>query len=73
VPQVNRAVSYVALVERVIQLLLWTRGAEEILAELHHLFQTNPTRSRPGRRVERPKLKYAHKLRFHKYVKKLTA
>lgn len=73
VPQVNRAVSYVALVERVVQLLLSTRDAEEVLAELHHLFQTNPTRWRPGRHNERPKLKYAHKLRFHKYVKKLTA
>ncbi len=72
-PQVNRAVSYVALVERVVQLLLSTRDAEEVLAELHHLFQTNPTRLRPGRRYERPKLKYTHKLRFHKYVKKLTA
>jgi len=73
VPQVNRAVSYVALMERVVQLLLSTRAAAEVLAELHHLCQTNPTRLRPGRRYERPKLKYAHKLRFHKYVKKLTA
>ncbi len=73
VPQVNRAVSYVALMERVVQLLLSTRDAAEVLAELHHLCQTNPTRLRPGRRYERPKLKYAHKLRFHKYVKKLTA
>jgi hypothetical protein len=73
VPQVNRAVSYVALTERVVQLLLSTRDVDRILAELHHLFQTNPTRSRPDRRVQRPKLKYAHKLRFHKYVKKLTA
>jgi len=73
VPQVNRAVSYVALVERVVQLLLAVGDAEEVLAELHHLFQTNPTRVRAGRRYERPKLRYAHKLRFHKYVKKLMA
>jgi len=73
VPQVNRAISYVALTERVVQLLLSTRDVDRILAELHHLFQTNPTRSRPDRQVERPKLKYAHKLRFHKYVKKLMA
>ena len=71
--QVNRAVSYVALLDRVVQLLLSAREAEAVLEELHHLFQTNPTRSRPGRQVERPKLKYAHKLRFHKYVKKLLA
>ncbi len=69
----NRAVSYVALVERVVELLLSVRDAEEVLVELHHLFQTNPTRVRAGRRTERPELRYAHKVRFHKYVKKLIA
>jgi hypothetical protein len=72
--QVNHAVSYVALVERVVQLLLSKRSAEEVLEELHHLFRTSPTRARPERRVERRKgLRYAYRLRFHKYVKKIVA
>lgn len=72
--QVNHSVSYVALVERVAQLLLGRGSAEEVLKELHHLFRTSPTRARPGRRVERRKgLRYAYKLRFHKYVKKIVA
>ena len=72
--QVNHAVSYVALVERVVSLLLSEASTEQILDELHHLFRTNPTRVRRGRHHERRKeLRYAPKLRFHKYVKKLLA
>ena len=72
-PQVNRAVSYVALLERVIELLLTYREIGEVVAELHHLLEKSPSRERKGRKVDRPKLKYAHRLRYHKYVKKLTA
>ena len=71
--KVNRAISYVAMVERVVEMLMGGREIEEVLKELHHLFGTNPTRARPGRRVERKKgQRYAYRLRFHKYVKKLT-
>lgn len=71
--QVNRAISYVAMVDRVVELLMGGREIEEVLKELHHLFGTNPTRARPNRRVERKKgLRYAYRLRFHKYIKKLT-
>lgn len=73
VPQVNRAVSYVALVERVVQLLSSDQDHEQVLRELHHLFKTNPTRRRTNRQVTRTPVKYAHRLRFHKYVKKLLA
>ena len=72
-PQVNRAVSYVALLERVVLLLTDGQSNEAVLTELHHLFRTNPTRLRPDRQVPRTPLKYAHRLRFHKYVKKLSA
>jgi hypothetical protein len=73
-PQVNHAVSYVALVERVVQLLVGEQSVDEVLKELHHLFRKNPTRVRPGRHLERNKqLRYAYRLRFHKYVKKLLA
>lgn len=72
--QINHAVSYVALVERVIELLLSAKPSDEILSELHHLFQTNPTQQRGGRRNERNKeLRYAHKLRYHKYKKRVIA
>lgn len=72
--RVNHAVSYVAMVERVVQLLLSEEQAEKILEEMHHLFRMKPSRARPGRQVERRKeLRYAHKLRFYKYVKKLLA
>jgi len=73
VPQVNHAVSYLALVDRVIQLLSSDSPHEQVLDELHHLFRTNPTRRRPDRQVTRSPVKYAHRLRFHKYVKKLLA
>jgi hypothetical protein len=71
---VNQAVSYVALVDRVVELLAGQREVEEVLKELHHLLRKNPTRARPGRHNERNKqLRYAYRLRFHKYVKKLPA
>jgi len=72
--RVNHAVSYLALVERVVELLLSAKDAEQILSELHHLFQTNPTQQRAGRHNERNKeLRYAHKLRYHKYKKRVLA
>ena len=72
--QVNRAVSYLALVDRASQLLADPRASpEETLKELHHLFKTNPTRNREGRKFERKKLKHSQKLRFHRYTKRLTA
>lgn len=70
--QVNRAMSYVAMVDRVVELLIGEQDIEEVVKQLHHLFGTNPTRARPGRKVERKKgLRYAYRLRFHKYLKKL--
>ncbi len=48
VPQVNRAESYVALLDRVVRLLLSPRSEDEVIAELHHLFRKNPTLQRPG-------------------------
>ena len=71
VPQINRAVSYVALVDRIVPLLTSSKPQEDVLEELHHLFRQNPTLQRPNRQVPRAPLKYAHRLRFHKYVKKL--
>jgi hypothetical protein len=72
--QVNRAVSYVALLDHVVALLLEANvSPDETLERLHDLFQTNPTRHRPGRRVNRPPLKYSRRVRYLLYRKRLTA
>lgn len=72
--QINRAVSYVGMVERVVELLLSEKESSEILNQLHHLFRTNPRQARTGRQNERNKaLRYAHKLRYHKYKKRVIA
>jgi len=72
--QINRAVSYVGMVERVVELLLSEQESGEILNQLHHLFRTNPSQARTGRHNERNKaLRYAHKLRYHKYKKRVIA
>ena len=72
--QVNRAISYSALVERVSGLLAQPGCPPEcILEELQHLLQMTPIRPRPGRHYPRPKLTPAKRLRFHRYVKRIIA
>ena len=72
--QVNRAVSYVTLVDRVTQLLADPRSSpEQTLNEIEHLMKTNPTRNPSGRKFERKKLKHSRKLRFHRYIKRIIA
>ncbi len=74
VPQVNHAVSYVALVGQVASLLADPKASvEDTLRELKHLFRTNPTRVRKGRKMERKKLTHARKLRYHRYTKRVLA
>lgn len=73
-PQVNHAVSYVALVNEVAQLLLDTTvSVKQVVRELKHLFETNPTRVREGRRYQRKKLNYANSLRYQRYKKRVIA
>ena len=74
VPQVNHAVSYVALVGRVANLLADPNcSTAETLLELKHLFAQNPTRKRGGRKFERKTLTHARKLRYHRYSKRVIA
>ena len=73
VPQVNRAESYVALLDRVVVLLLSPQSEPEVLAELHHLFGKNPTLQRPGRQFIRAPGNYSKIVRYLKYRKKVTA
>ncbi len=73
-PQVNHAISYVALVSRVAFLLAEeNRTAEETLKELKHLFWTNPTRQRKGRKQAREKPTHARKVRHYRYSKRIIA
>lgn len=73
-PQVNHAISYVALVEEVGKLLLDPEvSVKETLRELKHLFRTTPTRVRKGRKYERNKASHATKLRYQQYRKRVIA
>lgn len=73
-PQVNHAISDAALVSRVACLLAEeSKSAEETLKELKHLFWTNPTRQRKGRKQPREKPPHAQKLRYYRYSKRIIA
>ena len=72
--QINRALSYVTLCDRVVTLLADPgRDLETIRDELHQLFQQTPTRLRPGRQYPRKKRAHSMKLRYHKYCKRINA
>jgi Transposase DDE domain len=73
-PQVNRAVSYVTVLEYIVQLLGDPgRSPASTLAAIERLLLTTPTRQRPGRQFLRKKRSAAHRLRFAKYGKRLLA
>jgi hypothetical protein len=73
-PQVNRAVSYVTVLDHVVQLLSNPRRSPaSTLAAIERLLLTNPTRRRPGRQFKRNKRSAAHRLRFAKYGKRIVA
>lgn len=72
--KVNRAVSYVALLDHVVELLADCRRTPgETLAAIEHLLQTAPTRHHAGRQFARKKRSAAHRLRFAKYGKRVLA
>jgi Transposase DDE domain len=72
--RVNRTVSYLALVDHTVALLLDPHGTiEETLATLHHLFKTNPTRYRPGRQFPRKVRSHARQVWFLRYARRLIA
>ena len=73
-PQVNRAVSYVTVLEHIVQLLADARRSPaSTLAAIERLLLTSPTRQRPGRQFPRRKRSAAHRLRFAKYGKRVLA
>lgn len=71
--KVNRAVSYVAMVDHAVELLCDERtSTSDTLAALERLFLANPTSHLPGRKFERKQGRfYPSKLNFYKYVKRL--
>jgi hypothetical protein len=73
-PQVNRVVSYVTVLEHIVQLLSDPRcSPASTLAAVERLLLTTPTRRRPGRQVKRHKRSASHQLRFAKYGKRVVA
>lgn len=71
---VNRAVSYVSLIDRTVQLLADPRSdPEEVLDDLRLLFKKDPTRNLKDRKFERKKFNHAARLRFHRYRKRINA
>jgi hypothetical protein len=70
--QVNHAVSYLALVDHTVTLLLdEERSIERTLEDLHRLFRTTPTPIRPGRKFPRDQTTKADSLYYQRYKKKL--
>jgi Transposase DDE domain len=71
-PQVNRAVSYVTVLDHIVQLLHDPhRSSASTLAAIERLLLTSPTRRRPGRQFPRHKRSAAFRLRFAKYGKRV--
>jgi len=72
--KVNRAVSYLAVLDHVVALLGDPRRtAGETVAEIEQLMQTAPTHHQSGRHFARHKRSAAHRLRFAKYGKRVLA
>jgi hypothetical protein len=71
---VNRTMSYLALVDHTVALLLDPHVTlDETIATLHSLFKTAPTWSRPGRQVPRNVRSRARQVWFLRYAKRLIA
>jgi hypothetical protein len=74
VAQVNHAVSYLALVDHTVALLLEPPGTvEDTLATLPFLFKTTPTLRRPGRRFPRHRRSGYRRAWFYRYVVRTVA
>jgi hypothetical protein len=73
-PQINRAVSYVSLLDHTVELLADPKlPLEEVVDQLHKLFQTNPKYNAPGRKFDRPTRSPSRSLRDQRYRKRVTS
>jgi len=68
--QVNHAVSFHALKDQIIALLLSSKPIEEVLTKLQDLFAANPVSHRPARQVARKKQSAWGSYHFQRNVKK---
>lgn len=72
--QVNRRVSYSAMIDEAVTILLDPgASAEKALARLQKLFTTNPTPRRAGRRHPRRKRGDKQRIRYYRYVRRVVA
>ena len=72
--KVNRSVSYLALVDHVLELLLNERkSAEQAEEELKMMLKGTLIPERPGRRNERMRKSASYRLRFQQYGKRIWA
>ncbi|MGZ7096451.1 MAG: transposase [Methanobacterium sp.] len=72
--KINKSVSYSALVDYIVDLLLnLNKLPEEVVDDLSKLFRTGRTPIRPGRKFKRKNLTATQQLRYHKYVKRTCA
>ena len=72
--KVNRVNSYIALVDRIIELLAdSTITAQETLTEIQFLFLQTPTRHKSGRQFKRLKTTPSRKYRYYRYTKRIIA
>lgn len=73
-PQINRAVSYVSLLDHTVALLADPElPLEEVVEELHRLLQTNPKYNASGRQFDRPPRSPSRSLRNQRYRKRITS
>jgi hypothetical protein len=73
-PQVNRAISYVSLLDYTVALLADPQGSlEEVVGQLHRLFQTNPKYNAAGRKFDRPRRSPSRSLRNQRYRKRIMS
>jgi Transposase DDE domain len=73
-PQINRAVSYVSLLDHAVALLADPElPLEEVVEELHRLLQTNPKYNASGRQFDRPPRSPSRSLRNQRYRKRITS
>lgn len=73
-PQINRAVSYVSLLDHAVALLADPElPLEEVVEQLHRLFQTNPKYNAPGRQFDRPPRSPSRSLQNQRYRKRITS
>jgi len=70
--QVNRAISYHALKDRLLDLLYSNRPAEQVALELQRLFLASPVTVRPERKPPRRKLSLNRSYHYQRRVKKIV-